>query len=364
MISENGFIVEQIGDYLMLKSNQSMQSEEVSELEIGMLTYNDIPGIASFRIEKQNAQVRFLYKRSGKMRLFEWINHYNPSLEQRIKILQKIINIIKDCSRFLLLENRLAIEPDWIWIGENQGDVVILYIPLDRIGSKNDIDESIARLLVFIFGSVHQARGLVEKFLNGNRTLADVVKILEEHNINLSTYYEIGESTSDVKSVMEETSSIQFIDWIKPLFIKNKNKAKPAHSAIVQQPYDSQSSLNSPKHDLAPTQYLTNTLEDHNNSIFASLEWETSGLKQTATLYGTRFVIGRAEEANLTLYEDGISRIHAEIEPGCKLTDLGSKNGTFLNGEMLIPFKQYLINNGDRITFSEFECVFRKITVS
>ena len=348
----------------MLTTDQPIHSEELSELEIGMLTYNDIPGIASFRIEKQNTQVRFLYKRSGKKRLTEWISHYNPSLEQRITMLQNIINIIKDCPRFLLWDNRLAIDPDWIWIGENQEDLAIIYIPLDRARAKNNINESLARLLVFTFGSVHQGRGLVDKFLSGKRTLAEVAKILEEHNFNPSSYYEIGKSNSHVQPVIEETSSIQFIDWLKPLFIKNKNKAKPTLSATEKKQYDSQLFVISPKHELAPTQFLTNAFESQNIYSIASLEWETTGLKQTVTLSGTRFIIGRAEEANLTLYEDGISRRHAEIEHGCTVTDLGSKNGTFLNGERLIPFKQYAIDNGDRIMFSTIECLFKKLPVS
>ena len=364
MILENNFIVEPIGDYLMLTSDKAIQSEELSDLEIGMLTYNDIPGVASFRIEKQNTQVRFLYKKSGKKRLSEWISQYNPSLDDRILLLQKIINIIKDCPRYLLSVNRLAIEPDWIWIGENQEDIAIIYIPLDRVRSKNDIDESFARLFLFIFGSFNQARGLVDNFLSGKRTYMEGEKILENHTINPSTNYEIDQSSSHVQSIIEETSSTQFMDWLKPLFIKNKNKSKPTNITTEIKPNVSDSFVISPKRDLAPTQFLTNAFDTHNIIDFGSLEWENGGVKHFSTLEGTKFIIGRTEDANLTLYENGISRRHAEIEHGCKLTDLGSKNGTFLNGERLIPFKQYAIDNGDRIMFSTIECVFKKLPVS
>ena len=51
---------------------------------------------------------------------------------------------------------------------------------------------------------------------------------------------------------------------------------------------------------------------------------------------GPKFVIGRAEEANLRPRSDVISRRHCEISiDGDVVTvrDMGSRNGTFVNGE-------------------------------
>jgi pSer/pThr/pTyr-binding forkhead associated (FHA) protein len=54
--------------------------------------------------------------------------------------------------------------------------------------------------------------------------------------------------------------------------------------------------------------------------------------------------------------DDGVSRKHAEIrwqDDGYYLVDVGSTNGTILNGEMLPPQHPTLLTHGDRIRIGE-----------
>jgi len=70
-------------------------------------------------------------------------------------------------------------------------------------------------------------------------------------------------------------------------------------------------------------------------------------------------MLGRASEAenyvpdfDMTFYDDGdyVSRRHARItrgRGGYFITDLGSSNGTTLNGQTLLPNRAYRLRNGD-----------------
>ncbi|GGH13253.1 DUF6382 domain-containing protein [Paenibacillus segetis] len=69
------------------------------------------------------------------------------------------------------------------------------------------------------------------------------------------------------------------------------------------------------------------------------------------------FVIGRSEE--IVQYVEktvGVSRAHVELmvtNNSCTLKDLGSKNGTKLNGELLAPYKDYPLEVGDVFSIAE-----------
>src|SRR5262249_31789157 len=61
-------------------------------------------------------------------------------------------------------------------------------------------------------------------------------------------------------------------------------------------------------------------------------------------------VIGRSSDAAIRLADDGISRTHARIEctpGGTYIQDLGSANGTFVNGEAVA--ERRLLRDGDKV---------------
>jgi hypothetical protein len=83
---------------------------------------------------------------------------------------------------------------------------------------------------------------------------------------------------------------------------------------------------------------------------------ETGG--STLALTRRHTVLGRAAEADLRLDDPGISRRHAEIvlsDPP-RLTDLGSTNGTYLDGERIQSGELY---DGARIGIGGITLVFR-----
>lgn len=74
---------------------------------------------------------------------------------------------------------------------------------------------------------------------------------------------------------------------------------------------------------------------------------------------GQRLQVGRTEYADLTLADDGhMSSLHFALETAsdaCRIEDLGSSNGTFLNGQPVTAASS--VYNGDRIRAGQSEFV-------
>jgi pSer/pThr/pTyr-binding forkhead associated (FHA) protein len=79
-------------------------------------------------------------------------------------------------------------------------------------------------------------------------------------------------------------------------------------------------------------------------------------------LTGDVITIGRATDNTLPIDNASVSGHHAKIEPigdgGYMLVDMGSTNGTRLNGVDLKPEESHKLDPGDRIRFGHVEAVF------
>lgn len=87
--------------------------------------------------------------------------------------------------------------------------------------------------------------------------------------------------------------------------------------------------------------------------------------EKEVAIVGDSFVVGRSiEAAHYVLDEIGISRMHIEIvRAGNRhaVRDLGSKNSSFLNGDRLVPYDEYELQDGDRITIARAELIYRAV---
>ncbi len=95
------------------------------------------------------------------------------------------------------------------------------------------------------------------------------------------------------------------------------------------------------------------------------LEIWKSGGPELVPLPGGRVVVGRAQENDIVLADRRVSAAHAVLEqvgPHWSVRDLGSRNGTFLNGERLLV--ERVLEPGDEVRVGETRLVFRAPTAS
>lgn len=74
-------------------------------------------------------------------------------------------------------------------------------------------------------------------------------------------------------------------------------------------------------------------------------------------------IIGKERsKVQVCIEQEGISRVHARIVregETYKIEDLNATNGTWVNGEALVPRTVYCLKEGDKVRFAETEYIFR-----
>ena len=87
--------------------------------------------------------------------------------------------------------------------------------------------------------------------------------------------------------------------------------------------------------------------------------WAIDGVRRLE-LAGGRVTVGKGPGNEIALDDPTVSRLHATIEEfaeGWCLTDLGSSNGTYLNGERI--WTQQRLRHGDEIRVGRSRLLFR-----
>jgi hypothetical protein len=124
---------------------------------------------------------------------------------------------------------------------------------------------------------------------------------------------------------------------------------EPAHAPVAPEQAEAPAPVGeAPRHVAAGTPTLVIRDKDNREEVYE--------IPNGITL------IGRSPENDIILLESKISRRHARItrdSQGCTLEDLGSSNGTWLNGERLPGNKPYPLRENDTLKLGETVAWFK-----
>lgn len=201
------------------------------------------------------------------------------------------------------------------------------------------------------------AASLQYALLSENPVVTGYVRQLEAQGLELPvfkrladalTFFNLKESSKRLKQSMEHTHTqdVRFVDL---------------------------SSVEVLDEDPATPQRGTNTFPENGLLKLTALEGADSMLlsPETETVVGRRSMSGLQPHIDLSLwgaYEKGVSRRHAKLllnsDGQLCLVELGSANGTFLNGKQLQPFQQYVLHEFDTIRLGQlsFRITYQKVT--
>jgi hypothetical protein len=146
------------------------------------------------------------------------------------------------------------------------------------------------------------------------------------------------------------------------LVFSNTKEAEPVNEEVKTLPMTKTAEKSEPASQPKPSE-----TKPSGTSVGLSLKVVSSG--QVIPLSGqNEFTLGRITEGQPILpdidlspyegYAEGVSRLHAAIritERGVMIVDLGSSNGTRINGQKIVPNVNYPLKDGDIIALGRIK---------
>lgn len=106
------------------------------------------------------------------------------------------------------------------------------------------------------------------------------------------------------------------------------------------------------------------TAVQHTVGAYLELNEPNAAAPQRIELHQPHFIIGRSPDvAQFVAQGVGTSRAHVELSReggGYVLKDLGSRNGTVLKGESMVPYKEYSLMEGDAFIIAGWSFTLRR----
>ncbi len=147
------FKVEYIKDlynsYMVLIPKET-ENEAVDTYSRKMLTKNDISGLLPCEIRCVDMEERYYYDISSKQPVVNVFEKGQVDELQTEKLVEKIIEAVKEARKYMLFENSFVLSPQYIYMNISNFEVSLCYLP----GYNKDIREQLSDFLEFLLEKV------------------------------------------------------------------------------------------------------------------------------------------------------------------------------------------------------------------
>lgn len=350
-----------------------------------MMQRQKIPGLLHWVTMEHEGDMTFWYQITGLQSLSDWLSHHPLDYKLFGHLLSALLALQEELPRFYLKTEHLLLQTEQIFLDTSGEQVAFCYEPLWSRDPRESLQELMEKLLPKIDhddkDAVRLGYGLYEKCQEEN---ADVWHYVLEQNagkqcvqketcdVSVSDFTErkMAEqersqpeqaapfrSQSDhtrrkhstiPEKMFEKLPVISALSWVQSLGKKKKDPAEPVY---VFEPEEKETACAN------PTIYL-----GAKETAEGRLLYRGAGEEQSFVIEGDSFLLGgRNDQADGQLLSSGVSRNHARItreDDQYYIEDLNSRNGTYLNGELLAYKQKCPVKPGDHLRFAREEYVF------
>lgn len=346
--------------------------------ESKMLAGNTIKGLLKFHVNQSDGKSFYFYDITSKQPLNRLLESRSITLSELRMLIFGIAEILEQIERYLLPEEQLLLDPEYIYIEPEAFQIHLCLVP----GYSRRLSAAIGQLLHRLLGYVdHQdkecvilAYGLYQESQKDNFGIGDLLRVLQGNHNHYEEQVVVPACSSEKIEVEAEKTK----DWKERLefFVNRVSKITRTESNQVHESSyagehweEWRELLKEPE----PYEVLQKPENEPTTALLADFEKKPGdyclrpfdGGLEPIFLTSFPFVIGKSGNlADYLLEKVTVSRLHVKIEQGeggFWLTDLNSTNGTRVQGRLLENNERVRLSPGDEVQIAEWKFRFEVV---
>lgn len=370
-----------IGQSLMV-----VKTEEIRlDYQIEMCRRNRLQTFLAFDTIVADGQVEFWYDITGMQSLAEYVRHEKLGSRLLKTVLEAVCDGMREAEEYLVAEQSVLLKPELIYISNDKGRVRICCCPGVKQEAKEQLHAVLEYLLPYTDHGDDEAVRLIYQAYQatleknyGIDTIRELLREEEPKREKLTEEYRRSEEDKVCACVAEElqyeskdrtegTQNVigKVIDKMtggRMLKVKERIELwpqkrdrlvkeflhKPKEEELVFEPVEQREQT--PEHKTA---FLGTKTEEKRMKRLSYLgEQSNRDIRLEKEIY----CVGSQEDADIVIDNELVSRLHARLnltDGVYYIEDLNSRNGTWVNGQLMHYMEKLPLRHGDIICFAE-----------
>ncbi|MEK4361622.1 DUF6382 domain-containing protein [Paenibacillus sp. FSL M8-0212] len=149
------------GAFMVLEKAEGLRMEELSRVQMGMLSSNQIPRLLPVHIREVDRNVTLQYDISGYKMLCQMLKSSKIKLRVLYGLLFQLADAFMECRQYMLEPRKLLIQEEYLFINGSleQGELGMVYVPVMDTVEVDPTSQQFRELVIRLMAHVQELQG-------------------------------------------------------------------------------------------------------------------------------------------------------------------------------------------------------------
>ncbi|MCF7755978.1 FHA domain-containing protein [Paenibacillus xylanexedens] len=149
------------GAFMVLEKEDGLRMEELSRVQMGMLSSNQIPRLLPVHIREVDRNVTLQYDISGYKMLSQMLKSSKIKLRVLYGLLFQLADVFTECRQYMLEPRKLLIQEEYLFINGSfeQGELGMVYVPIMDTVEVDPTPQQFRELVIRLMAHVQELQG-------------------------------------------------------------------------------------------------------------------------------------------------------------------------------------------------------------